>query len=185
MTTKIVNIVATGWLGTTVDLQSIAQRLWNIEYNPRRFSAAIHRQRSPNTTVLIFASGRFVCTGARSIADAKRASRQFARKIQLLLLPQQQQVRFLEFCVQNVVGALRCEHKISLEEFYAHRQQRCQWKQELFPAGLRYQPYAGDMRTCVLVFPSGRCVLTGTRTEEAVVELGAEMRRLLLRYRKP
>ena len=183
MTTRIVNIVATGWLGTAVDLHIIAQRLWNIEYNPRRFSAAIHRLRSPKTTVLKFGSGRFVCTGAQSIADAKRASRKFARKIQQIL--QQQQVRFLQFQVQNVVGALCCEHKISLEEFYAHRQQRCQWKQELFPAGLRYQPHADNPKLCVLVFPTGRCVLTGARTEEAILELGAEMHRLLLRYRKP
>ena len=171
-------------MGTSVNLHAIAQRLWNIEYNPRRFSAAIHRLRSPKTTLLIFASGRFVCTGARSIADAKRASRKFARKIQLLL-PQLHQVRFLQFQVQNVVGALRIGHKISLEEFYAHRQQRCQWKQELFPAGLLYQPYADNPKLCVLVFPSGRCVLTGARTEEAILELGVEMHRLLLRYRKP
>ena len=180
MTTKIVNIVATGWLGIPINLHLITQRMWNIEYNPRRFSAAIHRQRSSHTTVLIFGSGRFVCTGARSISDAKRASCQFARKIQHFY----PKVRFLQFQIQNVVGAMRCGHTVSLEEFYAHRQPQCDWKQESFPSGIRYQPYHGDQKTCVLVFPSGRCVLTEAKTEEAILELGTEMKRLLLRYRK-
>ena len=182
MTTKIVNVVATGWLGSMLDLHSLAQRLPNIEYNPRRFSAAIHRQRGPNTTLLVFGSGRFVCTGAKCVADARKSARRFARRVQKLL--SQSPIRFLQFQVQNVVGALKCEHKIAMEEFYAHRQRQCQWKQELFPAGLRYQPHLLDKRLCVLVFPSGRCVLTGAHTELEIIELGDEMRRLFLRYRK-
>ena len=181
-TTNIVNVVATGWLGAAVDLHNIAQRLWNVEYNTRRFSAAIHRQRSIRTTVLLFASGRFVCTGARSIADAKQASRQFARKIQKLL-GAAAHIRFLDHKIENVVGAMRCNHKISLAEFYAHRQQQCDWKQESFPSGIRYQPHRSNPKLCALVFPSGRCVLTGAKTEAEILELGAEMKRLLLRYR--
>lgn len=47
---KIVNVVVTGWLGTALDLTYIANHMWNVEYSPRRFSAAILRFRSPLTS---------------------------------------------------------------------------------------------------------------------------------------
>ena len=42
------------------------------------------RIRQPKTTALIFASGKMVCTGARSEEDSRIASRQYAKIIQKL-----------------------------------------------------------------------------------------------------
>ena len=83
---EIVNFICTGWLGTTLDLLKIARTMWNIEYNPQRFSAAIIRIRrrgkySGSATILLFRTGRFVCTGTRSFDEAKRVSRKLARRI--------------------------------------------------------------------------------------------------------
>ena len=54
---KIVNVVVTGWLGATIDLTYVASHMWNEEYNPRRFSAAILRFRptltSKKSTILL------------------------------------------------------------------------------------------------------------------------------------
>ena len=42
------------------------------------------RIKEPKTTALIFASGKMVCTGARSEEDSRKAARQYAKIIQKL-----------------------------------------------------------------------------------------------------
>ena len=42
--------------------------------NKQRFAAAIMRIRNPKTTALIFASGKMVCTGAKTEALAREAA---------------------------------------------------------------------------------------------------------------
>ncbi|CAI0410233.1 unnamed protein product [Linum tenue] len=78
------NIVATVNLGCELSLKQIALRARNAEYNPKRFAAVIMRIREPKTTALIFASGKMVCTGAKSEAQSKMAARKYARIIQKL-----------------------------------------------------------------------------------------------------
>jgi len=53
----------------------------NAEYNPKRFAAVIIRLRDPKTTALIFASGKMVCTGAKSENESLLAARKYARMI--------------------------------------------------------------------------------------------------------
>ena len=81
------NVVSTVNLGCELKLKEIAQRAGNAEYNPRRFSAVIMRIRNPRTTLLIFQSGKLVCTGAKTVDDSNRAARRGARIIQKLGFP--------------------------------------------------------------------------------------------------
>ncbi|KAG5062264.1 hypothetical protein JHK85_003447 [Glycine max] len=46
----------------------------------RRFAAVIMRIRDPKTTALIFASGKMVCTGAKSEQQSKLAARKIVVK---------------------------------------------------------------------------------------------------------
>ena len=81
------NIVSTVNLACKLDLKQIALTARNAEYNPKRFAAVIMRIRNPRTTLLIFQSGKVVCTGAKSVADSNRAARRCARIIQKLGFP--------------------------------------------------------------------------------------------------
>lgn len=56
-------------------MQEIAHHCSNVEYKPKRFAAAIMRIRDPKTTALIFASGKMVCTGAKSEEMSETASK--------------------------------------------------------------------------------------------------------------
>ncbi|CAM0956969.1 unnamed protein product [Alopecurus aequalis] len=69
------NIVSTVNLDCRLDLKQIALQARNAEYNPKRFAAVIMRIRDPKTTALIFASGKMVCTGAKSEEHSKLAAR--------------------------------------------------------------------------------------------------------------
>ena len=63
---EIVNIVATGSLGKPVELERVYMRLPRSIYEPEQFPGLIYRMREPKVVLLIFASGKIVCTGAKT-----------------------------------------------------------------------------------------------------------------------
>lgn len=111
------NIVSTVNLDCKLELKSIALQARNAEYNPKRFAAVIMRIREPKTTALIFASGKMVCTGAKSEQQSKLAARKYARIIQKLGFP----AKFKDFKIQNIVGSCDVKFPIRLEGLaYSH-----------------------------------------------------------------
>ena len=70
---KIENVVASTSLDTELDLQSIALALDNAEYEPEQFPGLVYRLDDPKVVVLLFGSGKLVCTGARKPEDAQTA----------------------------------------------------------------------------------------------------------------
>lgn len=48
----------------------------------QRFAAVIMRIREPKTTALIFASGKMVCTGAKSEAESRLAAKKVGLQMQ-------------------------------------------------------------------------------------------------------
>ena len=78
------NIVSTVNLECPLNLKDIALQARNAEYNPRRFAAVVMRLRKPKTTALVFASGKMVCTGAKTENESRIAARKYARIIQVL-----------------------------------------------------------------------------------------------------
>mmetsp|Transcript_9493 Transcript_9493/g.23209 ORF Transcript_9493/g.23209 Transcript_9493/m.23209 type:complete len:205 (-) Transcript_9493:79-693(-) len=157
------NIVATVNLACHLDLKKIALQARNAEYNPRRFAAVIMRIREPKTTALIFGSGKMVCTGAKSEENARLASRKYARIIQKLGF----EARFTEFKIQNIVGSCDVKFPIRLEKLaYAHGN-FCSYEPELFP-GIIYRML--DPKVVLLIFVSGKIVLTGAKDKRDINE---------------
>ena len=106
------NVVIMLQLTAPVCLKRCAARLPNIEYNPRRFSAAIMRQRQPwPTTALLFSTGKLVCTGARTVEAGKQAARHFARQIQRKV---HAECNVLSMRVVNLVASCALEYRLNL-----------------------------------------------------------------------
>ena len=63
---KVVNIVASASFGTRIDLEKCAYSLGRTMYEPEQFPGLIFRMSSPKVVILIFASGKLVCTGAKT-----------------------------------------------------------------------------------------------------------------------
>ena len=61
----IQNIVASGDLRFTVNLEKTSMVLENSLYEPEQFPGLIHRMKDPKTVILIFGSGKIVITGAK------------------------------------------------------------------------------------------------------------------------
>ena len=70
---KVQNIVATANLHTNIDLEAAADILDNVLYEPEQFPALIYRMAEPKVVILVFASGKLVCTGAKSVEMVNEA----------------------------------------------------------------------------------------------------------------
>lgn len=164
-----------------LDLKKITLRARNAEYNPKRFAAVIMRIREPRTTALIFSSGKMVCTGAKSEDDSKLAARKYARIIQKLgfevsfletcvlsLLNRMfLQARFSDFKIQNMVGSCDVRFPIRLEGLVLTHGNFSSYEPELFP-GLIYRMV--KPRIVLLIFVSGKVVLTGAKVRDEIYE---------------
>lgn len=72
---KVQNIVASSDLKVEINLNAIAITLGleKVEYEPEQFPGLVYRLDDPKVVVLLFGSGKLVCTGARQPEDVERA----------------------------------------------------------------------------------------------------------------
>ncbi len=63
----ITNVVSSVNLRARIDLLQLARKAKNVEYRPGKFPAVIVRSRNPNTTALVFTTGKMIVSGAKSI----------------------------------------------------------------------------------------------------------------------
>jgi transcription initiation factor TFIID TATA-box-binding protein len=70
---KIQNIVASVNLGGMIDLEKAAYTLGKTMYEPEQFPGLIYRMDEPKVVILLFASGKLVCTGAKKEQDVPDA----------------------------------------------------------------------------------------------------------------
>jgi len=78
---KIQNIVASASLGGMIDLEKAAYTLERTMYEPEQFPGLIYRMAEPKVVILLFASGKLVCTGAKKEQDVYDA----VEKLHILL----------------------------------------------------------------------------------------------------
>jgi transcription initiation factor TFIID TATA-box-binding protein len=72
---EIQNIVASSDLGQSINLNAIAITLGleRVEYEPEQFPGLVYRLDVPKVVLLLFGSGKLVCTGARKPQDVEDA----------------------------------------------------------------------------------------------------------------
>jgi len=72
---QVQNIVASADLGQPINLTSvvISLGLERVEYEPEVFPGLVYRLSDPKVVILLFGSGRLVCTGARKPQDVEAA----------------------------------------------------------------------------------------------------------------
>jgi transcription initiation factor TFIID TATA-box-binding protein len=70
---QIQNVVASANLYAEINLESLALLLDNVLYEPEQFPGLIYRMAEPKVVLLIFSSGKMVCTGAKKEEAVKAA----------------------------------------------------------------------------------------------------------------
>ena len=79
---RIVNIVASANLGGMIDLEKSAYSLGRTMYEPEQFPGLIYRMDEPKVVILLFASGKLVCTGAKKEEDVHKAIDKLHKKLE-------------------------------------------------------------------------------------------------------
>jgi transcription initiation factor TFIID TATA-box-binding protein len=79
---KIQNIVASASLGGMIDLERSAYSLGRTMYEPEQFPGLIYRMDDPKVVILLFASGKLVCTGAKREEDVYEAVSKLHEKLE-------------------------------------------------------------------------------------------------------
>ena len=162
------NVVATcaliglGKKLTTEELRRFTLSVRNAEFRPKtRFSTVVTvRLRKLRVTGLIFNSGKIVVNGASSIVIAKKACRQLARLIQKSIRSTVTSIK--SFKVENIVFSGNFNQSLDLADLYNHHY--CQFEPELFP-GMVYRSQFKNQNVTVLLFKSGKFVITGLKTD--------------------
>ena len=60
------NIVASGSIGMDLNLNVLAMKLENTEYEPEQFPGLVYKLDEAKATFLLFSNGKIVCTGTKS-----------------------------------------------------------------------------------------------------------------------
>lgn len=81
---EVQNIVASSDLEQEINLNAIAISLGleRVEYEPEQFPGLVYRLDDPKVVVLLFGSGKLVCTGARKPNDVERAVERITEELQ-------------------------------------------------------------------------------------------------------
>ena len=70
---NIQNIVASGSIGMVLNLNTLAMKLENTEYEPEQFPGLVYKLREAKATFLLFSNGKIVCTGTKSEDEVYQA----------------------------------------------------------------------------------------------------------------
>lgn len=63
---NVQNIVASGNIGMDLNLNTLAMKLDNTEYEPEQFPGLVYKLMEAKATFLLFSNGKIVCTGTKS-----------------------------------------------------------------------------------------------------------------------
>ena len=172
---EIQNVVASVTLGQKINLLDIMKVFRNVEYRPKQFPGLVFRLKRPKTATLIFGSGKMVCKGAKSEKQARSAVMKVVRELKtngIIILGKPKIV------VQNIVSSANLHGQIDLETA-VDIMDNVMYEPEQVP-GLIYR--MAEPKVVLLVFASGKLVITGAKREEQVHEAVEKIRAILIDY---
>ena len=169
---RIENVVATASFNQRFNLYAIVKGNPGVDYRPEKFPGLVFRLKKPKTAILIFSTGKMVCTGAKSEKEAKRAVKKVVKELKKsgIIIPGKPEIK-----VVNMVASANLLGRIELEEA-ACSLDRTMYEPEQFP-GLIYR--MDEPKVVILLFASGKIVCTGATKEEDVYTAVAKLHKQL------
>ncbi len=171
---RVENVVATATLGQKIDLIAIMKVFRNVEYRPKRFPGLVFRLKRPKTATLIFSTGKMVCTGAKSKKMAFSAVRKVVRELKKagFIIKGIQKIEIV-----NIVGTADVGGDVDLEAA-ADVLNNVMYEPEQFP-GMIYR--MEEPKVVMLIFRSGKMVITGAKREKQVNEAAEKINSILIK----
>jgi transcription initiation factor TFIID TATA-box-binding protein len=158
---KIVNIVASAAFGVRIPLEEMVEHLEGAEYEPEQFPGLVYRVKNPKAAILVFSSGKIICTGARSIADVRKAVEKVSKVIKETKIGEPKNYSIQ---IENIVASAQIPARLDLDKI-AYGSENSEYEPSSFP-GLVYR--MKNPNATFLLFGSGKVVCTGIRKVEDV-----------------
>lgn len=165
---KIQNVVVSANTHTKFALEMLAVNLPDAEYEPESFPGLVYRVDKPKSSTLIFTTGKIICSGSKSLEDAKKAIKRTLEKIEELGVDVSSRT---DVEVVNIVASANLNSKLDLNKIVFELGE-CEYEPEQFP-GLVYR--LDDPKVVFLIFNSGKIVCTGAKSEEMVAKAVARL----------
>jgi len=174
---KIENIVASGVIAESIDLVEFSQKVENCELNKKRFPGAVYRIADPKIrfpgavyriadpkiACLIFSSGKIVLTGIR---NSKALTDGLAIVMKSLKEAGIEPLKEPKVAITNMVCSYDLGKYINLNKVAVTLNvENVEYEPEQFP-GLVYR--IRDPKIVVLIFSSGKIILTGGKNLEDI-----------------
>jgi transcription initiation factor TFIID TATA-box-binding protein len=171
---KIENIVATTTLADHLDLKAIQSLFKDAEYDSDKFPGLIYHMKKPKTATLLFSSGKAVCTGAKSVEEARESISKIISELKRAGFKVKTRV---QITIQNIVATHDLNTEINLNALAISLGfENIEYEPEQFP-GLVYR--IRKPRVVALLFSSGKIVCTGAKdpsdVEKAIDILSKEL----------
>jgi transcription initiation factor TFIID TATA-box-binding protein len=172
---NIENVVASASIAEELNIETISNILDEAEYEPEQFPGVIYRLKEPKVAILIFRSGKVVCTGAKSPDSARSAFELLTQRLEAAGISV---IKNPEIIVQNMVATWDTGHAMDLTAItLSFGLERIEYEPEQFP-GVVFR--LDDPKIVMLFFGSGKVVCTGAKSvkelERAVDIVGKELK---------
>ncbi|MEJ2242227.1 MAG: TATA-box-binding protein [Candidatus Bathyarchaeota archaeon] len=165
----IQNVVACATLNQKFDLNAIVRGNPLVDYRPEKFPGLVFRLKRPRTAILIFRTGKMVCTGAKSEKEASKAINKVLKELKTngIIIPGKPEIKIV-----NIVASANLLGKIELEDV-AYALKKTMYEPEQFP-GLIYR--MDNPKVVILIFATGKLVCTGAKKEVEIYEAVENLR---------
>jgi len=136
-----------------------------VDYDRKRFPGAICRIKEPKTALLLFRSGKTVCTGARRLEDVRSVIEMVMKDLEGI---GEKVSTSPQITVQNIVST--CDLKLDNHLKLSHVAislglENIEYEPEQFP-GLVYR--VAEPKAVALLFSTGKMVCTGAKRIEDI-----------------
>jgi len=160
---KTQNVVVSASIHRDLPLEKLATKLERAEYNPEQFPGLILKMDVPKASALLFSSGKIICTGTKSIREARKAIDAIVKKLGSIGI---RVTGKPDIEIQNMVASGSVGGKLNLNEI-VFKFENTEYEPEQFP-GLVYK--LPDSHITFLLFGTGKIVITGAKSEREIIE---------------
>ena len=156
------NYVFTTSLCCKFDLRELTMKACNMEYNPRKFSAIIYKDKKFRTTILIFSTGYLVITGVKKPQVALQSVKNLVKLVKNIGYKPILQ----DLMVRNITASYTLPYQINLDKFCEKHKNVCSYEMELF-SGCFYRSQL-ENKVVVILFKSGKVIITGAKKDDQI-----------------
>jgi len=177
---EIVNVVASGSLNVELDLERLASDMGEpvARYNPEKYPGMYLRFEDDTPLITVYRTGKFIITGASSEEDSYVLRERFLNLLtdmEVIVEPEDEW-----FSIQNYVCMAELGQNLNLNALaIGLGLENTEYEPEQFP-GLIHRPEG--MNGVVLLFATGKVVITGCRTVDAAEDIFADLTETISKF---